>query len=259
MSEINPSPIDKEEISQTKFLGMLSASGTKLLESPNMSRLEELLATDKRIVYFRFHMPQDIKDKNNIQPNPDPAPLEAMTIDLADEELDYIDFAFNGISAPENLFHFYTLPALTEYLANKYQDQEIGLRGTATAVADFPIKAGDVMVKDPLEILQFGTESGGDSAPMTGFKPWYGKYEIASRSLQWLFQHPRQLREEAGQWEEPSDQGAIFPALLVYDRTKFEEGTAALPNDQKVRAEVILEIIILDMPLHYQAIQKIRY
>jgi len=155
-----------------------------------------------------------------------------------------------------NLFdHEMVLPHLRGYLAKKYQGKNVAVRGTATTLLTrHTVEVGGRVITTPIDILRMGIERedkrGQEYAPMIGFDP--KDPEIAFRTVQWLTQHPEELRKEARQEGHEEVARSIYPVLLVYDRTKFPEGSTLLPEDPSDRAGCILEALVLDYPLSRQ-------
>ena len=128
-------------------------------------------------------------------------------------------------------------------MSNKYEGQNIAVRGVACSISSKPISIDGNLITNPAQILQLGAETSTTSSPMIGFKT-----EIPSRSLQWLIQHPQELRERAVAEGKLAEAQSIYPLLIVYDRDQFNPTDTNLPDDPEKRGKAIKEVIILDYP-----------
>jgi len=247
-------PPVEPEVSQQRP-GLFTESGSRLFYSPPQEAIAALQAVDPRIEYFRFHLPSPEQGQYEI-----PKDTFAM---IPDADLAHFEY-FNRLGARGNLFaHRLVIPPLTAHLRERFGDLDvIGLRGTACIVdmsGRILLPNSDALFKSPVEILREGVENGGTYAPMTGFMPRDEGLmaEINHRTVQWVIEHPQQLRKEmkdAGYAE--NDIANVFPLLLVYDRSKFPEGSTTLPNDPEERKKCILAAFILDYPLPQAEVLK---
>lgn len=234
------------------FSGLQLQSGVQLFDSPPQKKVALLQAADPRVTYFRFCIPAvsyTELTQSRVWPIPlKPAPDVAIVLDWPSTEVNGLHKQVNSMTAPENLFLEFVIRPLSDYLSRKYEGASIALRGTAAAL-DSDLEAAGKRVLTPCEILKAGVENGKESVAMTVFLD-SGDAQVNFRSLQWLLQHPTELRASMSK-EDDSMSKMIFPVLLVYNVDAFPEGKVLLPENPELRESVILEAIILDMPLPY--------
>jgi len=245
-------PAIKSEIPLERPEGLYSQSGKLLFLSPPLDVVAALHKIDPRprISYFQYRIPEQ-SDMPFSKENPPknyktPKDRRAMS-SFQDNYFFGLDKAYrNGL--PNFLFeNNCVIQHVNEYLGNKYNGKDVAVRGTACAISKIAVGIGGKEISDPAMILREGIEREGQHAPMLGFDTSHPT--IPYRSLQWLSQHPQELRERARADNRVEEALSIFPILLIYDRTKFEEGVTTLPTDPTKRAECILEAIVLDYPL----------
>ena len=229
--------------------GLFTESGIQLFESPRLEYTAALHAADPRIEYFRFRVPQPDSDQWYV-------PAESVVrYPGEDDSLAFYNYG-NSLGVAGNLFaNKLVIPQLTDHLRERFGNFDtIGLRGTACVVdrsREVTLPNSGKKLKTPVEIVQEGVETEGMYAPMTGFHPKENRTEeIGHRTVQWVMDHPQQLRgdlKKAGYSQD--DIASIFPLLLVYDRSRFPEGSTALPEDPEERKKCILAAYVLDYPL----------
>lgn len=231
--------------------GLYTQSHKLLFESPSPSAIMSFQKADSRVTYFHYLVP-DISPGEKIFEKGEPkyiTPEEShVALSVPDDQFQGLD-EINSQGIPRNLFDFFVTPHLEQYLAKKYRDREIAVRGTACSIkTGISLTNDSFKINDPVQILESGIEHNKpEVAPMIRFDS--NDPKIPFRSLQWLTEHPGQLREQAREEGRSDAAENIFPILLVYDRTKFPEGSTVLPSDPTERAKCILEAIVLDYPL----------
>lgn len=231
--------------------GLVSLSGKPILESPRPEWIERA-SQIPRVEYFPYRLPGkvlrtvDLGDGHTVDQR-GPARLPKRPIDtypLSDEDIEAIETQLHKHSIGEFFYTELVAGYLGRKIAEEFPDVPIGLRGTACSV-NGPITSEKLRIKSIEEILRDGTERSDFTTNATGFDPKLA--EIQHRSLQWLIQHPQEIRGDLA--KEPEKAAAIFPALLVYDAAEWVKTRAShLPNSPELRAKAILKAYVLDYP-----------
>ena len=110
-----------------------------------------------------------------------------------------------------------------------------------------------------MQILENGAEQ--QQATTIGVTP-FDEGKIASRTNQWLFDHPSGLRRQLIENGDVETADKIFPVLLVYNRESFKDEknlySANLPDNPDLRRRMIKQIIVLDFPLSRRLLADIK-
>lgn len=237
-------------------IGLFNSSGTQLLESPQPELISSILENneDGRIEYFRFRKmapvtKQSITDSGELVTWEG---LEPSGIDHSPTVTIPIEDGFSegyGISDGGVVFaNVAVIPELEKEISKSFADrEEVGIRGIAVSLKDGITVHGTHINTIP-EILQSGGAGGTDVQAQTLFVP--NKHpEIGHRSIQWLMDHPQNIRRKAIEEGNRDAASNIFPAILVYDRSKFSPNSVELPESTEERSKVILKAYILDYPI----------
>ena len=230
--------------------GVFLENGTCLLVSPT-SKFEKDLKDhnlNKKIEYFRFRAPR-VGAKMVVEA--DGSLTETNGI-IGWEKYDGDEYVVDGagIDGDSVFIHQMVVPPLEKEIRRQFADKKIlGIRGTAASV-DFD---GEVVVKgrkikNVEQVVLDGSESG--EVPLyTTFEPnGPGEYnKIHHRSVQWVIDHARTLREELNKSGYTVMAETIFPVLLVYDieiLKKMEDGLGG-----QSLADAVLKAYVLDYPV----------
>ncbi|MFZ2153430.1 MAG: hypothetical protein WAV41_05290 [Microgenomates group bacterium] len=231
------------------FPGMYSASGTLLIESPQVPVIQRFVEMDERITYFHLREPKVVKTDGSDDPKieffeaNDPISVYPVT----DMDLSIGFDMINRVGAPTNIIQDCTSNPLVRYLHEKYDGKNIAVRGVACSLSGYPVVINDELITNPAQILQLGAEKAVDHSPQIGFTR--DDERIPYRSEQWLYQHPQAIRGMAVKEGKTAESHSIFPLLIIYNRDKFNPTDTKLPDDPDKRSDVVLEVIVLDYPL----------
>jgi hypothetical protein len=230
--------------------GLVSTSGKAIFESPKPEWIEGL-SQIPRVEYFSYRLPGevirtiDLGDGETVdQRGPSRLPKTPIdTLPLTDKDIEFIQSQNSG-GLGNFFFPEYVSDYLAKQIAKEFPDMQLGIRGTACSV-NGPITTETLRIKSIEEILRDGTERPDFTTNATTFS--HEMPEIPSRSLQWLIEHPQEIRGRLA--KEPQKAAEIFPALLVYDASEWMKIKASiLPDSAELRAKAILKAYVLDYP-----------
>jgi hypothetical protein len=239
-----PPSSEKESI---KPAGLYSSSGTLILESPPTVEVNKLRSIDPRITYFHFYktaidFDSDGKPKISYSENNE----QEVILPATDDELLGFDI-INNDGGPVNIAYDCVISQLTKYIREKYGNEKIAIRGVACSISTSrPIVVEGNLITNPGQILSLGAERAVESSPMINVDQ--DGDSLPYRSIQWLYQHPQQLRAKAVEEGMVEKSHKIFPLLIVYDRL-INPDNWNLPKDPMEREKAIKEVILLDYPL----------
>lgn len=251
----HPESLDAEQHLDRR-IGLFNKSGTQLLESPPPGVLANVAKNnpDGRVEYFRFRTVAPVT-KQRIEDSGELVTWEGLEPEGVDHSPSVTIPIEDGYSAGYGMgdgsivfANLAVVPELEKEIAKTFSDRElVGTRGIAVALGD-GVTVGGERINTIQEILQAGGERSTDSPAQTAFSLNDGG-KINNRSVQWLIEHPQNLRRYAVKEGNTEAASKIFPALLVYDRSKFAQDSVRLPESSDERSRIILKAYILDYPM----------
>lgn len=244
---INKNGIENGQTEQQH--GLLSLSGQPIFDSPSPEWVQRV-SKIPRVEYFSYRFSGKVLDQMTIDGETivkrGPPKLPQYPIDivaLSDDELSTIRSEFH-VSPGEWFFTQMVTDFLDDQIARDFPDHPIGLRGTACALNGH-ITHNGMHIRSIEEILRNGTEREATTTAATSFDPEHP--DIPNRSLQWLIQHPQEIR--ALLQDAPDLAKTVFPVLLVYDAQDWvKTQSSTLPISDQFRSQAILKAYILDYP-----------
>ncbi len=250
-----PTTFSEDHFPSAKERGLYSADKRLLFVSPDQEVIKRMAEKDNRIVYFPLPIPTPEMDMESINEHPEQfkrwsGVREELHPLFTDGVIQWLNGEVspspNSVGAAVNLANWYLLESnLETWLDNNFGRDEVVVRGTACRLDE----AEEGELSNPLQILENGAEQ--KTATTVGVTPFDG--EIASRTGQWLFDHPGHLRQSTIERGDVETADKIFPVLLVYNKDAFKDEknlySARLPDNPDLRKRMIKQMIILDFPL----------